>query len=100
MKSKHFITGMLAAGLLTGYPIHLLAAEDSIQLETTRIKANQELPQILYVVPWKDVSAATGTEQKLVLHDFFGDLYDPVIPSQTTHQKSIAADQPRKAMED
>ena len=31
------------------------SAEDRIELETTRIKGNQELPQILYVVPWKDM---------------------------------------------
>lgn len=71
-------TGLLSSfGALTCY-----AVEDKIELEVTRIKANQELPQILYVVPWKDVSGSGEAEQKLVLHDFFGDLYDPVLPSQ------------------
>lgn len=58
------------------------ADQDKIELETTRIKANQELPQILYLVPWKDVETSKSANQKLRLHDFFGDLYDPIAPSQ------------------
>lgn len=58
------------------------SAEDRIELETTRIKGNQELPQILYVVPWKDMESTKDAEQKLVLHDFFGELYSPVVPAQ------------------
>lgn len=57
------------------------SAEDRIELETTRIKGNQELPQILYVVPWKDMESTRDAEQKLVLHDFFGELYTPVVPA-------------------
>ena len=58
------------------------SAEDRIELETTRIKGNQELPQILYVVPWTDMESTKDAEQKLVLHDFFGELYSPVVPAQ------------------
>lgn len=64
------------------------ATEDKIELETTRIKANRELPQILYVVPWKDMESSDETAQKLILHDFFGDLYKPVLPSDT--QQKVA----------
>lgn len=75
MKLYQFVAAML-------FTISVQAAEDKIELDTTRIKANQELPQILYVVPWKDIENSKGEEQKLVLHDFFGDLYDPVLPSE------------------
>lgn len=70
----------LAAALLVALPVW--AVEDRIELETTRIKGNQELPQILYVVPWKDMESGKEADQKLVLHDFFGDLYSPMIPSE------------------
>ena len=63
------------------------SAEDRIELETTRIKGNQELPQILYVVPWKDMESTRDTEQKLVLHDFFGALYTPVVPADLQHDQ-------------
>lgn len=59
-----------------------LGQEDKIKLDTTRIKANKELPQILYIVPWKDFEVKKEDEHKLKLHDFFGELYQPVLPSQ------------------
>lgn len=55
-------------------------AEDRIELETTVIKGNTELPKILYVVPWKDAEGRTSKEQKLRLHSLFGDLFEPVAP--------------------
>ncbi|VAW59608.1 hypothetical protein MNBD_GAMMA08-2630 [hydrothermal vent metagenome] len=59
-----------------------LCAEDKIELRTTTIKGNKELPKILYVVPWKDIKRSRKAERKLVLHSLFGDLFDPVLPSQ------------------
>ncbi len=54
--------------------------QDRIELDTTVIKGNTELPKILYVVPWKDATGRTSNEQKLTLHSLFGDLFDPVAP--------------------
>lgn len=54
------------------------AEEDRIELKTTVIKANTELPKILYVVPWQDTKQSNVKEQRLVLHSLFGDLFDPV----------------------
>ena len=65
------------------------SAEVRIELETTRIKGNQELPQILYVVPWKDMETTKDAEQKLVLHDFFGELYSPVVPAQMQQESEM-----------
>ncbi|RYG07025.1 MAG: hypothetical protein EOO07_28175 [Chitinophagaceae bacterium] len=45
------------------------------------VKPNQELPKILYIVPWKDIENGKNVDQKLALHDFFGDLYNPILPS-------------------
>ena len=61
----------------------LSTAEDTIELRTTTIKGNKELPKILYVVPWKDIKKSKKAERKLVLHSLFGDLFDPVLPQQT-----------------
>lgn len=57
-------------------------AEDRIELKTTTIKGNKELPKILYVVPWKDIKRSKLDEQQLVLHSLFGDLFEPVLPKQ------------------
>jgi hypothetical protein len=56
------------------------SAEGVQEVDTTHIRANKELPKVLYVVPWKDVSSRKNTEQKLVLPELFGDLYDPLLP--------------------
>lgn len=55
-------------------------AQDKIELETTTIKGNTELPKFLYVVPWQDRKSDQKQEQKLVLHNLYGDLFDPVLP--------------------
>jgi hypothetical protein len=61
-------------------------ADDNQDVDTTHIKANKELPKVLYVVPWKDLEARKDTEEKLVLHDFFGVLYEPVLPDDVMLQ--------------
>lgn len=43
--------------------------------------ANQELPKILYVVPWKDSKNKKASNPKLVLHNLMGDLYEPQLAS-------------------
>lgn len=58
----------------------IVQAEDRIELKTTTIKGNKELPRVLYIVPWKDVKTAAKPRQELVLHSLFGDLFDPVVP--------------------
>ena len=55
-------------------------AEDKIKLKTTVIKGNTELPKILYVVPWQDSKESQKSQQKLVLHSLFGDLFEPITP--------------------
>lgn len=59
-------------------------ADDRIELQTTTIKGNKELPKILYVVPWKDVKQSKKAERKLELHSLFGNLFEPVIPILNT----------------
>lgn len=60
----------------------LSQAQDRIELKTTIIKGNKELPRVLYIVPWKDVKTTAKPRQELVLHSLFGDLFDPVVPAQ------------------
>ena len=63
-----------------------VTAEDRLELETTFIKGNKELPQILYVVPWKDVKSKQKKEQQIILFSMFGDLFDPVNPDGLNHK--------------
>ena len=60
-------------------------AEDRLELETTFIKGNKEMPQILYVVPWKDIKSTKKKEQQIVLYSLFGDLFEPINPDELNH---------------
>lgn len=67
------------------FPIMLLftgniLADEKIQLDTTVIKGNTELPQIIYIVPWRDMKQEKRKEQTLILHSLYGDLFEPVSP--------------------
>lgn len=53
-------------------------AQDRVEIESIVIKGNKEFPQILYIVPWKEMKSKGQKEQTLVLHSLFGDLFDPV----------------------
>lgn len=69
-----FCLGLMLLGFL---PIAM--AQERVELESIYIKGNnKEFPQILYIVPWKDMKVKGHQEQTLVLHSLFGDLFDPV----------------------
>lgn len=76
MRIKHVISLSILLLPSIAYP----QVEDTIELKTTTIKANTELPKILYVVPWQDANNTETSQQKLVLHSLFGDLFEPVTP--------------------
>lgn len=56
-----------------------------IEMDATTIKANKELPKLLYIIPWKDTELAEATgERKILIPALFGDFYQPVPPGAFT----------------
>jgi hypothetical protein len=53
---------------------------DKVEMETTTIKGNTELPKILYLVPWKSVDANQKSQHQLILHSLYGDVFTPQVP--------------------
>lgn len=53
---------------------------DKVEMETTTIKGNTELPKILYLVPWKSVDANQKAQHQLILHSLYGDVFTPQAP--------------------
>jgi hypothetical protein len=45
---RYAIAMLLSAGILSG-----VQAEERLEMEGTAIIGNQELPKVLYIVPWK-----------------------------------------------
>lgn len=60
-------------------------AEQRIQLKSSTITGNSELPKILYVVPWKKV-AATEINYKLTVHGINDDVLKPIDPEEFQRQ--------------
>lgn len=77
---------LLYVAFLFLIPILNIYAEDRLELETTFIKGNKELPQIIYIVPWKDIKSTRKKPQKIVLYSLFGDLFEPVNPEELSHK--------------
>lgn len=71
---RFFIALIVSAGFFC-QPVY---ADEKIRLDTTIIKNNTELPQVIYIVPWRDIKAEKRKEQTLTLHSLYGDLFDPV----------------------
>lgn len=78
MKSIIITFLIVSSILVTG--IVIADDEDEVELETTFIKGNKELPQVLYIVPWKEIKEKKKKNKILVLHSLFGDAFHPVTP--------------------
>jgi hypothetical protein len=60
------------------------SSQQTLNVETTTIKGNTELPKFLYVVPWQEKRSKSSDTQKVVIHNIYGDLFDPVLPERIT----------------
>ncbi len=90
MKNKYSSIGslcLLLLFLLMGSDLH---ADETLELKTTIIKGNKEVPQMLFIVPWQNTKSSDKKEaQKLILHSLFGDLFDPMLPGSASHDVNI-----------
>ncbi len=51
---------------------------DRVELKTSFIKGNKELPQVLYIVPWQEIKKTTKKPENMVLHSLYGDIFQPI----------------------
>jgi len=57
--------------------------EVEIEMETTTIKANTELPKIIYIIPWKQTKQQKHMSQDLIIHSLYEtDIFSPVLPDE------------------
>lgn len=65
-----------------------------VEMDTTTIQTHKELPMLLYIVPWKDTElSASDGERQIVIHNLFGDFYDPLFPLPEHVRTPIENDQ-------
>ena len=84
------------SALLLLSSIQTTHAAGTVELDSIYIKGNKEFPQVLYIVPWKDMKAKGHREQTLVLHSLFGDLFDPVYDEVITSHGPAAKPEKKK----
>ncbi|KGJ94826.1 hypothetical protein [Colwellia psychrerythraea] len=87
---KKIINLSLSALLLLFFSLTAMAYEESsqnnvestdrLELKTSFIKGNKELPQVLYIVPWQEIQKTTLKPENMVLHSLYGDIFQPVTP--------------------
>lgn len=96
MRGAATIRVMLAAAALQALAVCAGAAEpaaDVIELDQTVISGNQELPKVLYIVPWQQPSGLPAIEldSEFSEQGLFRRLYPPAHRRELTYLETAAA---------
>lgn len=70
------------------------AAESTVELDTTQITGNRELPRVLYVVPWKraDLGELSGKPTKSLLDEVLAPVDREVFQRQNRYHDALQPD--------
>jgi hypothetical protein len=84
-----------AAGAPAGKPKG--NAKDRIELDTTQITGNRELPKVLYIVPWKhsDLSDLTGRPANSLLDEVLAPVDRDVFKRENRYYGALKPDEAR-----
>lgn len=69
---------MLSTCVMTANAALPEETDDRVELKTSFIKGNKELPQVLYIVPWQTVKQVKQKPKNMELHSLYGDIFQPV----------------------
>jgi hypothetical protein len=74
-------------------------AKDRIELDTTQITGNRELPKVLYIVPWKhsDLSDLAGRPANSLLDEVLTPVDRDVFQRENRYYGALQPDEPRSA---
>jgi hypothetical protein len=69
-------------------------AQDRLELDTTQITGNQELPKVMYVVPWKrsDLGDLTGRPANSLLDEVLAPVDRDVFRRQNRYYEALRPD--------
>jgi hypothetical protein len=73
-------------------------AHDTIQLDTTQITGNRELPKVLYIVPWKrsDLGDLTGKPVNSLVDEVLAPVDRDVFKRQNRYYDALKPDAPKE----
>jgi len=92
----------LQPAVQTSPPAAAPAAQDRIELETTQITGNRELPRVLYVVPWKrpDLGDLAGRPANSLLDEVLAPVDRDVFRRQNRYYQALKPDSAGKGKAD
>jgi len=69
-----------------------------VRLDETVISGNQELPKVLYIVPWQDPSGIPKIEldPNFTEHEVFRRLYPPTYKRELQYYDALKASEPKE----
>ena len=102
MTARNFRTALLGGLLLAGISMPVMADESAdmprgvIRLDETVISGNQELPKVLYILPWRDPNGLPDIELDAQYSemDVFRRLYPPAYRRELTYFESLQTETP------
>ena len=71
-----------------------LKAQDRIELDTTQISGNRELPKVMYVVPWKrsDIGDLSGKPMNSLVDEILAPVDRDVFKREVVYYNAVQAD--------
>ena len=101
-RAANTLTALLLIGLLAAPCAPVNAEEPSemprgiIRLDETVISGNQELPKVLYILPWRDPNGLPDIELDASYSDMdvFRRLYPPAYRRELTYFESLETNSP------
>lgn len=74
-------------------------AAERVELDTTQITGNRELPRVLYVVPWKraDLGESSGKPARSLLDEVLAPVDRDVFRRQNRYHDALQPDRPAAA---
>lgn len=95
-------TALLIGVLLAGLSLSAVAEDSAdmprgvIRLDETVISGNQELPKVLYILPWRDPNGLPDIELDASYSemDVFRRLYPPAYRRELTYFESLESNSP------
>ncbi len=87
-----FVTGLLLASGVAAAD-QVAKPQGHIRLDETVISGNQELPKVLYIVPWQDPSGIPSIEldPNFTEHEVFRRLYPPAYQRELKYYDLLKA---------
>jgi len=102
MKRATLVRSMLFGGAMT-LAVNAGAESDAkpserIRLDETVISGNQELPKVLYIVPWQDPTGIPKIEldPNFTEHEVFRQLYPPTYKRELEYYDALKAAEPKE----